>query len=192
MFKPALGLLIPVTVALAVAAACNKINPDVGQPCRLYKGITVALEDGGSETSSAPVKVADIGDAGDQDVVSVSSPDCSFSACVLDHYRVATEIDRVRPRNLDVMGYCSQKCDAPEDKVKCADQHDKLETVAGNAMTCKTLLLDPAVIASYCTDDNGVAGSGDAKCLAAFGTTRAQATPFFCVRGPPVDVDAGS
>lgn len=165
MLRP---LLFGTLLVFATLFACTA-NTDLGQQCRMVKAV-----DGG-------VTFVVVGDlSAGKDFVSFGATECNDLVCVVDQQSASEQLSAAQRGagiSLDspAVGYCSVAC-VQGNNSTCSPQVNDMQNVPGNAMTCRELVLDQALIAAICQDA--------AKCQEYFGSNRAS---FFCARGAPAD-----
>jgi hypothetical protein len=153
----------------ATLFACTA-NTDLGQPCNMVK----ALPDGGTTF----VLVGDL--SAGKDFVSFGATACNDLVCVVDQGSASVQLSQAQrdagnSLQSPAIGYCSVACVQGSNST-CTPQYNDLQNVPGDAMTCRELVLDPALIAEICKDP--------VACAEYFGSNRAS---FFCARGAPPD-----
>ena len=162
-------LLFGAILLSATLFACST-STDLGQPCIMVK----ALKDGGV----TDVLVGDLSSG--KDFVSFGATECADLVCVVDQAAASLQLSQAqRDAGLSLSspatGYCSFAC-VQGNNSTCSPQYNDLQNVPGLAMTCRELVLDPALIQEICKDP--------VKCEQYFGSNRAS---FFCARGAPTD-----
>ena len=166
MLRP---LLFGTLLLFATLFACTA-NTDLGQPCNMVKSVP----DGG-------VTFVVVGDlSAGKDFVSFGATECNDLVCVVDQQSASVQLsagqrDAGISLGSPAVGYCSLACPQGNNS-SCSPQVNDMQNVPGDAMTCRQLVLDPALIASICQDP--------VKCQEYFGSNRAS---FFCARGAPPD-----
>jgi hypothetical protein len=164
-------LLFGTLVLGATLFACTS-NTDLGAPCNMVKAV-----DGG--TGVAFVTVGDL--SAGKDFVSFGATECNDLVCVVDQASASEQLSQAQRdagSSLDspAIGYCSVACVQGSNST-CTPQVNDLQNVPGDAMTCRELVLDPALIAAICQ-------ASPTDCALYFGSNRAS---FFCARGAPGD-----
>jgi hypothetical protein len=162
--------LLFATILLGVTLFACTANTDLGQPCNMVK----ALDDGGTTF----VVVGDL--SAGKDFVSFGATACSDLVCVVDQGSASAQLSQAQrdagtSLGSPALGYCSVVCVQGSNST-CTPQYNDLQNVPGLAMTCRELVLDPALIAEICKDP--------VKCQEFFGSNRSS---FFCARGAPPD-----
>ena len=157
-------------VLLGVTLFACTSSTDLGETCNPVK----ALPDGGVTY----VLVGDL--SAGKDFISFGATECSDLVCVVDQELASQELSQAqRDAGLSLsspaIGYCSTACVQGNDST-CSPQYNNQQNQPALAMTCRELLLDPALIAEIC--------SSPAKCEEYFGSNRSS---FFCARGAPAD-----
>ena len=170
-------LLVGAVLVSAALVACTA-STELGKPCTPVK----KLQDGGTPCNPpAPANCVTVGElSAGKDFVSFGATECEDLVCVVDQEsasRQLSEAQRDAGAGLDsaATGYCSRACVQGNDST-CTPQYQDMQSVPGNAMTCRELVLDPAIIAEICKDP--------VLCERYFGSNRSS---FFCARGAPTD-----
>ncbi|MGO9828756.1 MAG: adventurous gliding motility lipoprotein CglC [Myxococcaceae bacterium] len=162
-------LLLGAFLLSATLFACST-STDLGAPCTPVK----ALPDGGV----GYVLVGDL--SAGKDFVSFGATECSDLVCVVDQASASVQLSEAQrdagsSLGSPAVGYCSTAC-VQGNNSTCSPQADNMQDQPGLAMTCRELLLDPALIAEICQNP--------VKCELYFGSNRSS---FFCARGAPAD-----
>ena len=160
------------TILLGVTLFACTSNTDLGAPCNMVKAV-----DGGSGV--ALVTVGDL--SAGKDFVSFGATECNDLVCVVDQASASEQLSQAQRdagTSLDspAIGYCSTAC-VQGNNSTCTPQYNDLQNVPGDAMTCRELVLDQALI-------NAICQANPVDCQKYFGTNRAS---FFCARGAPSD-----
>jgi hypothetical protein len=156
------------TILLGVTLFACTSNTDLGAPCNMVKAV-----DGGSGV--ALVTVGDL--SAGKDFVSFGATECNDLICVVDQGSASEQLSQAQRdagSSLDspAIGYCSTAC-VQGNNSTCTPQYNDLQDVPGDAMTCRELVLDPALI-------NAICQANPVDCQNYFGSNRAS---FFCARG---------
>lgn len=162
-------LLLAAILLGATLFACTA-NTDLGQSCNMVK----ALPDGGVTA----VVVGDL--SAGKDFVSFGATECNDLVCVVDQASASLQLSQAQrdagtSLQSTAVGYCSTVC-VQGSNATCTPQFNDQQNIPGLAMTCRELVLDPALIASICQDPK--------LCQEFFGSNRSS---FFCARGAPSD-----
>jgi hypothetical protein len=162
-------LLLGTILLGAMLFACTT-NTDLGEACNMVK----SLPDGG-------VTFVVVGDlSAGKDFVSFGATECDDLVCVVDQASASVQLSQAQrdagtSLQSAAIGYCSVVCVQGSNST-CTPQFDDQQSIPGLAMTCRELVLDPALIASICQDP--------VQCQEFFGSNRSS---FFCARGAPAD-----
>ncbi len=162
-------LLLGAILLSTTLFACST-STDLGQLCTPVK----ALPDGGV----TDVLVGDLSSG--KDFVSFGATECSDLVCVVDQTLASQQLseaqrDAGNSLSSPAVGYCSTACVQGNDGT-CSPQYDNYQDQPALVMTCRELVLDPALIAEICQNP--------AKCEEYFGSNRSS---FFCARGTAPD-----
>jgi hypothetical protein len=163
-------LLLGTILLGATLFACTA-NTDLGEACNMVK----ATVDGGV----AAVVVGDL--SAGKDFVSFGATQCDDLICVVDQASASVQLSQAQrdagtSLNSPAVGYCSNVCVQGSNST-CSPQFDDQQNIPGLAMTCRELVLDPALITSICQQS-------PVQCQEFFGSNRSS---FFCARGAPTD-----
>ncbi len=166
MLRP---VLLGAVLLCAALFACST-STDLGESCTPVK----ALPDGGV----TDVLVGDLSAC--KDFISFGATECSDLVCVVDQASASVQLSQAqRDAGLSLgsaaTGYCSTAC-VQGNNSTCSPQYNNLQNQPGLAMTCRELLLDPALIAEICKDP--------VLCQEYFGSNTSS---FFCARGTTPD-----
>jgi len=170
-------LLVGAVLVSAALAACTA-STELGKPCTPVK----KLVDGGEPCQGHPgVSCVLVGDlSAGKDFVSFGATECEDLICVVDQESASRQLSEAQRDagaglSAPATGYCSKACVQGNDST-CTPQYQDMQNTPGDAMTCRELVLDPAIIAEICKDP--------ALCEQYFGSNRSS---FFCARGAPTD-----
>jgi hypothetical protein len=162
-------LLLGTILLGATLFACTA-NTDLGEACNMVK----ATGDGGV----AFVVVGDL--SANKDFVSFGATECDDLICVVDQDSASIQLSQAQrdagtSLQSPAVGYCSTACVQGSNST-CTPEFNDEQNIPGLAMTCRQLVLDPALIAAICQDP--------VECQEFFGSNRSS---FFCARGAPSD-----